>query len=248
MGFTHNNRYDTMIENYQFCQTPKGDNLTLTELWNGADAVVFDFDGVLADSEPFYRMSWNSVLGQYGHAVSEKTYWKYWAFLGQGLAGEITRTGLSVPDLEAARLQQRELYAGYCKNGTVPLFPLAGKVLNTVSLLTKCVIASNTHSSVVRSILKSKVDTFPHIIGGEGLRSKPFPDIFLRASEFLSVEPSRCLVFEDAWKGVKAADEAGMPAVLVRNRYNAGFQASEAACEIDGLNELYLFLKGILNG
>jgi beta-phosphoglucomutase-like phosphatase (HAD superfamily) len=248
MGFTHNNRYDTMIEIFVFCQTPGGDNLKLAELWNNAQAVLFDFDGVLADSEPFYRLSWNSVLRQYGHAVPEEIYWKYWAFLGQGLEGEITRTGLVVPDREAARVQQRSVYAGYCTSGDVPLFPLAVEVLDAASRLKKCVIASNTGSSLVRSILESRVDRFPGIIGGEGLRSKPFPDIFLKASEYLCVEPSRCLVFEDAWKGVKAAGEAGMPAVLVRNRYNAGFQAPEAACEIAGLSELHLFLEEVIIG
>ncbi len=248
MGFTLNNRYDTMIENCIFCQTLEGDNLTLNELWSGAQAVVFDFDGVLADSEPFYRKSWNSVLEKYGHSVSEEIYWKYWAFLGHGLEGEMQRTGLVVPDLEAARVQQRSIYTGYSTNGDIPLFPLAAEVLDAVSRLKKCVIASNTRSSLVRSILESRVDRFPAIIGGEGLRSKPFPDIFLKASEYLSVEPCRCLVFEDAWKGIKAAEEAGMPAILVRNGYNTGLQAPGAACEIAGLKELHLFLKDLGNG
>ncbi|MCD6587840.1 MAG: HAD family phosphatase, partial [Candidatus Fermentibacteraceae bacterium] len=207
-------------------------------MWNNAQAIVFDFDGVLADSEPFYRMSWNCVLERYGHTISEEIYWKYWAFLGKGLEGEIARTGLVVPDREAVRVQQRSIYNGYCANGDIPLFPLAVEVLDAASRLKKCVIASNTRSSLVRSILERRVDTFPGIIGGEGLRSKPFPDIFLRASEYLCVEPSRCLVFEDAWKGIKAAGKAGMPAVLVRNRCNAGLQAPEAACEIAGLSEL----------
>ena len=66
---------------------------TLSELWSNAQAVLFDFDGVLADSEPFYRKSWNTVLSDFDHSVSEKQYWKHWAFLGEGLEGEIPGGG-----------------------------------------------------------------------------------------------------------------------------------------------------------
>lgn len=108
-----------------------------------------------------------------------------------------------------------------------------------------CAIASNTDSSLVRTIAGADINSLPPVVGGEGLRPKPFPDIFLKASEYLSIDPSRCLVFEDAWKGIKAAESAGMPAVLVRNGYNTGLPSPEADCEIQGLNELHLFLKGL---
>lgn len=109
-----------------------------------------------------------------------------------------------------------------------------------------CAIASNTRSDLIMTITGKQINSIsmPPVIGGEGLRPKPFPDIFLRASRFLYVEPSECLVFEDAWKGVKAAESAGMPAVLVRNGYNTDLPSPEAACEIRGLGELFLFLKG----
>ena len=55
-----------------------------------------------------------------------------------------------------------------------------------------------------------------------GLRGKPHPDIFLRAAESLGVEPSRCLVFEDAPLGVEAARRAGMRAVALTTMLGAG--------------------------
>lgn len=221
--------------------------MTLSELWKNARAVLFDFDGVLADSEPFYRKSWNMVLANYNHTVPENEYWKHWAFFGRGLAGEIERTGLSIDndDIDSLARAQKDLYRDFCNKGMVPLFNHAPAVLTMAIGKKACAIASNTHSELVKTIAKSQIYTLPPVIGGEGLRRKPFPDIFLKASEYLSVAPSRCLVFEDAWKGVKAAESAGMPVVLIRNAYNAGLPAPEANCEIQGLQELYGFLKGL---
>lgn len=221
--------------------------MTLSELWNNARAVLFDFDGVLADSEPLYRKSWNMVLAKYNHSVPENEYWKHWAFFGRGLAGEIERTGLRIDenDIDSLTRTQKALYRDFCTKGMVPLFSHAPAVLAMAIERKECAIASNTHSELVKAIAKSQIDPLPPVTGGEGLRRKPFPDIFLKASDCLSVDPSRCLVFEDAWKGVKAAESAGMPVVLIRNRYNAGLPAPEANCEIQGLQELFCFLKGL---
>ena len=219
---------------------------TLSDLWTNAKAVLFDFDGVLADSEPFYRKSWNTVLSDFDHSVSEEDYWNYWAFLGEGLEGEIRRKGLRIDDAAALKTRQKELYTEYCMSNRIPLFPYTESILEMTMSLKPCAIASNTDSSLIKSITGSKIDHLPPVIGGEGLRAKPFPDIFLKASEFLSVSPSECLVFEDALKGVNAAVSAEIPVVLVRNRYNTDLEAPDASCQIQGLKELYTFLKGCL--
>lgn len=245
MGFTLYNRYDTMIEMGELNQTRGGVNLRLSELWNNAQAVLFDFDGVLADSEPVYRKSWNMVLADYGHSVPEKDYWNHWAFMGEGLAGEMKRTDLRIENVVSAKTRQKEIYSDLCRNGRVSLFPLAADVLKMVMSKKECAIASNTDSSLVKTISGNAFDSLPAVIGGEGLRPKPYPDIFLKASIFLSINPSRCLVFEDARKGVKAAESAGMPVVLVRNRYNKDLPCPGASCEIQGLQELYSFLGGL---
>jgi len=221
------------------------DKLKLSELWRNAEAILFDFDGVLADSEPVYRKSWNIVLSDYNHWIPKETYWEHWAFFGRGLAGEIERTGLRIHDVNAAQATQKAIYRDFCKKGLVPLFKEAADVLRIACREKPCAIASNTHSNLIKIIAGDAVKSLPPVIGGEGLRRKPFPDIFTKASDFLSVDPAGCLVFEDAWKGVRAAESAGMPVVLVRNGYNTGLPAPEASCDIQGLPELLRFLRGL---
>lgn len=212
--------------------------VNLDQLWHSCRAVLFDFDGVLADSEPFYRKSWNLVLSAYDHSIPEEVYWKHWAFLGEGLQGEIERTGLEVSSPEKEREKQREIYREFCLSGIIPLFPLAEKAVSSVMKRRPCVIASNTNSKLVKSIIGSSIPVIPSVTGGEGLRPKPAPDIFLRAAETLEVPPDSCLVFEDAMKGITAGNAAGMKVVLVRNRYNRDFDGFGAACEIQGLEEI----------
>ncbi|MGM0627877.1 MAG: hypothetical protein ACQETZ_06940, partial [Candidatus Fermentibacterota bacterium] len=59
----------------------------LTALLSGATHLILDFDGVVADSEPLFRRSWNHALSSVGHRVSEEDYWLHWSSLGEGLEG-----------------------------------------------------------------------------------------------------------------------------------------------------------------
>ncbi len=228
--------YDTIVENHNLNQTPEEPSLTFDKLWRRSKAVLFDFDGVIANSEPCYRSSWNSVLQAFGHSIPEDVYWWHWSFLGQGLEGEMERTGLAVPDIVRAKKRQREIYGRMCHEGSIPLFSGAVDALRSAMEFRRCAIASNTDSSLIRAIVEGKLPELPPVVGGEGLPPKPSPAIFLRAAETLGVEPSLCLVFEDADKGIRAAAGASMPSVLVRNDCNRSFPAGEACCEIPGIH------------
>jgi len=210
----------------------------LEGLWSSCEAILLDFDGVLADSEPFYRSSWNRVLSRWNHCVGEEDYWKYWAYLGQGLEGELERTGLHIPSPDEAKAQQREIYTEFCRSGAIEPFPGAEKLIGAIMERKPCAIASNTSSDLIRGITSGWGCVMPMIVGGEGMRSKPSPDIYLRASELLGVHPSRCLVIEDAMKGVVAGLEAGMKVILVRNGYNDSFDGHGAHGESRGLMPL----------
>lgn len=216
----------------------------LDELWSGCEAVLLDFDGVLADSEPFYRRSWNRVLSRWNHSVGEEDYWKHWAYLGEGLEGEMNRTGLNVPCPEDAKARQRSIYAEFCHSGAICPFPGAERLVSAVMEWKPCAIASNTSSDLIAGITSRWKVAMPVIVGGEGLRSKPSPDIYLRASGVLGIHPSRCLVIEDAMKGVIAGREAGMKVILVRNGYNDGFDGTGAHGESPGLLPLVEMVEG----
>ncbi len=215
-----------------------GDTHDAAELWKRAELLLFDFDGVLADSEPLYRRSWNEALEPWGHVIPEEDYWEHWSSRGEGLAGEIARKGLEGIDEGLAGRRQSEAYARLCREGRVPLFEGAAVLLRRLSGGSEpgcrpfC-IASNTDSGLVRVVLEAGGAPVPPIVGGEGLPRKPAPDIFLEAAGRMGADPRSTLVLEDSLKGALAAGKGGFRCVLVRNGLNGGMDIPCEA-EVDG--------------
>lgn len=215
--------------------------MSLRREWDNCGAVLFDFDGVLADSEPFYRETWNSAISP-AKPVGESEYYLRWSFLGQG-EQHLTEMGFTPEEREVLRNRQRELYRARCLSGAIPLFPDAAGLLSWVSVRKPCMIASNTDSDLVISVLERSGIPLPPVVGGEGLRHKPYPDIFLKAAGLLGVPPFSCLVVEDAWKGIEAARRGGFRAILVRTPHNSGMDAGDVR-EAGSLTELFREWKG----
>lgn len=215
--------------------------MSLRRLWEESSAVLFDFDGVLADSEPYYRETWNTAISPAG-PIPEDEYFLRWSFLGEG-ERHLSEMGFGPDERRALRESQKRLYGSLCMAGTVPLFPETADILAWVSRRKPCVIASNTESDLVRAVLRLGGGPEPVIVGGEGLRHKPHPDIFLVAAQRLGLPPARCLVVEDAWKGIEAASRGGFPSVLVRTANNAGMEA-RASSEAEGLGHLLNAWRG----
>ncbi|OPL19670.1 MAG: hypothetical protein AVO35_01480 [Candidatus Aegiribacteria sp. MLS_C] len=202
-----------------------GGEEALASAIEASDALLLDFDGVLADSEPVFRRAWNHALSPWGHTIGKNDYWNYWSSRGEGLEGEIRRRGISGIDVREAACRQREAYLKAVGNGEVSLFPGAVELLRRLDALAGntgmgyC-IASNTSESIIRDILLGNDAPVPMVVGGDGLPKKPSPDIFLKAASLLGAAPSRSLVAEDSWKGVKAAFTGGFRSILVLNPLN----------------------------
>lgn len=210
-------------------------------------ALLLDFDGVLADSEPLYRESWNLALAKWGLEIPEEEYYLHWTSLGGGLEGHLARhpDHRAVIDPAEASFFQKSVYASFCESGRVKLMEGAAVVLDELStgaFAGNCAIASNTDVSLIRSII-SKAGASPiPVVGGGGLPQKPMPDIFLRAASLLGSEPGGTLVFEDAWKGLEASSRGGFRSVLVRTRLNRDF-ALTAGYVLEGIGSLLPLLR-----
>ncbi len=208
---------------------------------------IFDFDGLLADSEPYHYKAYNEVFERYGHTLNKEEYWVEWTSKGKGIAGEIERHNLKLNvDPVDLRKQKFEVYSRFCQSGEIKLFPLAQSMAETLSVDHKLAIASGSWVKDIRSILKNAnaLNLFPVILGKESApREKPHPDIFLNAAEELGCAANECFVLEDALKGLNAAKEAGMPCIILRNPLNRNINFDGAELIFESLTDFVAALK-----
>ncbi len=206
-----------------------------------SEGIIFDFDGLLADSEPYHYLAYNEVFERYGHSLDEDEYWVEWTSKGKGIAGEIERHNLSLNvDPIDLRKQKFEVYSRYCQSGDIQLFPEAVRVVKLLKAKFPTAIASGSWRHDIRAILKNaKVEhLFDIILGKDSApREKPHPDIFLKAAETLQCPASKCIVIEDALKGLDASKAAGMSCFIIRNPLNQNIDFSEADLIFSSLSE-----------
>jgi len=184
--------------------------------------VIFDLDGVLADSELWWSEIDAKLLAENG-VVYRGEYHRNVLGISYRLAVEFYKKafGLSVPAEELMR-RRGEIAAEFFVN-RIGLFPSTKKVLQELrQMKLPLAVATSSVSASARPFLDRHQLTafFAVIVTGEEVeRGKPHPDIYLRAAEKLGVaaDPS-CLVVEDSLSGIAAAKAAKMHVVAIPDR------------------------------
>lgn len=176
-------------------------------------AVIFDLDGVLADSEPWWNEIDAKLLAEYGVPYRGE-YHRNVLGVSYRLGVEFYKKafGLSVPTEEMMR-RRGEIATQFFAN-RVGLFPSAKEVIEELRQMNLCLaVATSSVSASARPFLnRHQLTPFFNVIitGDEIERGKPHPDIYLRAAEKLGVAADACLVIEDALPGIAAAKAANM--------------------------------------
>jgi HAD superfamily hydrolase (TIGR01509 family) len=175
-------------------------------------------DGTLIDSMPLHHRSWQLWHAELGLTFDEAGFFE--ATAGRTNLEILTDLfpGKAHAELEALAWRKEELYR---ELAVTELQLIAGAAAVCAAArarglkLAVCTAAPPENIAVAfeRFGMSGWVDTVTS--PADGLRGKPYPDIFLAAAERLGVPPAACLVFEDAPLGIEAARRAGMPAVAL---------------------------------
>ncbi len=182
-------------------------------------AVVFDMDGVIFDSERLVMEGWKIIAEKYGYKDMEQVFYRC---IGVNTAGTkeivLAHYGQDFPYDEYKKETSRWFHERY-DNGRLPLKKGVREILAYMKQAgVPVALASSTREAVVRQELSDAglLEYFARVVGGDMVeRSKPAPDIFLRACEELGVEPKEAIAIEDSFNGIRAADAAGMMPVMV---------------------------------
>jgi HAD superfamily hydrolase (TIGR01509 family) len=184
------------------------------------EAVIFDMDGLMFDTERVSQIAWRRAAQDWGHDFHDDIY-KY--VIGRNVA-DIEKYLYQIfgPDfpIDQAYQRKREYVNEYIVEYGFPVKPGLGELLDLIEERSlKVAVASSSPREIVIRNLKFggiPLDRFDAIMGGDDVvNGKPAPDIFLATSEQLGVVPERCLVLEDSNTGIKAAHSAGMVPVMV---------------------------------
>ncbi|MDY6212967.1 MAG: HAD family phosphatase [Schaalia hyovaginalis] len=211
-------------------------------------AVVFDFDGLLVDSETLFHRVYAEILADHGHPFTRNDY-------SAGYAGRpvpaiarafVTDFKLPLSSEEVARRIHADEAALRAEG--VPLKPGARELLDHLKARGYRIgVASSSQRPRAMSVLEQHglVDFFAASAFAEDIsRGKPDPEVFLLAAARLGIDPSECLVLEDSTMGIEAAVNAGMRVICIPDMQAPDEEhRAMATAVLDGLNDVIGFLE-----
>src|SRR5207244_6641778 len=194
-------------------------------------AIIFDCDGVIADTEPIHMAAFGRVLAEEGITLTEEDYFAHYLALDdrgcftKALAG----AGRALAQEQLSKLIRRKAeYVEPAMQADLRILPGAAEFIQLASEVYPLAVASGALRAEIELVLKygNLRDHFRVSVSAEDVsHSKPHPDPFLKARELLDavtghhIEPSECLVIEDSIHGIRAAHLAAMRCLAVSNSY-----------------------------
>ena len=184
------------------------------------NAVFFDHDGTLVDSEPSHFQMWRQVLAHYGVPLSEEQYKNYYAGVPTAANAVDMVKRFALPERHTALAEAKNLATrAFLSKSAFPLMPDAKETLALFHSrgLQLAVVTGASRIGVQATIRAYSLhDYFATVVSGDDVRqSKPAPDCYLLAIRLLGVESAECIAIEDTEHGVNAANAAGLACLAV---------------------------------
>ena len=213
-------------------------------------AVVFDFDGVLANSEPLHFRAFREVAARRGLTLTEPEY--YNRYLGFDDVGAFRAMAddqgapLSSDDITALVAEKADVLEALEREGSV-LFPGAREAIARMASRGPIAIASGAiKPEILRVLDREDLRRYFHVIvaAEDTPLSKPDPAPYRLAVEQLSAHvgvrltPNECVALEDSRWGLQSARGAGLRTIAITQSYDAAALAADADIVIDTLDEL----------
>ncbi len=211
-------------------------------------AVIFDFDGVITDSEILHFRAFNKVLKKYGIKIKRKEYYKeYLGLSDKDLFSLFAQQGkIPAEDISSLIIKKNKIFEKMARSN--------GHIIDGVDYFLNLLRKEDVPMTICSGALKPEIklvldksgfeDYFSGIVSAEDVeKGKPDPEGFLKALEILKakmrddIKAGECVVIEDSHWGIDAANAAGMKTVAITNSYDAE-KLSSADMIVRHLSEL----------
>jgi HAD superfamily hydrolase (TIGR01509 family) len=183
-------------------------------------AIIFDMDGLMVDSEPLSYRAWNQVLQAYGYQMTDDVYHQ---IIGRRTdqSAEFILRHYPLPITAAAFTAKKTKIFHQIRAQGIPAMP--GLVALQDAIRERGIpwaVATSSprdHAEIILAQLGLTADCQAIAAGNEAPHGKPAPDIYLLAAARLGIDPAVCLALEDSEPGCQAASAAGMKVIAVPN-------------------------------
>lgn len=225
------------------------------------EALIFDVDGTLAETEEVHREAFNAAFAEAGlgwhwdpalyrrllEVTGGKERMRHFIDMAapQRVPGDVRDEPSLADAIAALHKRKTELYNQRIDEGRVDFRPGIFALLGAARAAhVRLAIATTTSLPNVESLLRAALGplaphTFEVIAAGDMVaRKKPAPDVYQLALERLGLAAGRCLALEDSVNGLQSAQAAGLATVVTRSAYTDGQHFAGALAEVDTLDEL----------
>ena len=183
--------------------------------------LIFDLDGVIANTADLHYRAWCKIGDQWGFNLSKAQNEELKGISRKDSILKIANwagKSFTNKELDAFAFEKNKNYLSYCQTlGTKDILPGVYDFINS-SMNKGLKLAVGSASKNAKIILQKLgiLDLFSIIVDGNMVQnSKPDPEVFIKCAEILELEPKSCVVFEDSQAGIQAAINAGMFSVGV---------------------------------
>ena len=222
------------------------------------EAILWDMDGVLADTErDGHRPAFNQAFAE----SNLDTVWnveRYGVLLETGggkerMTAHWNEVGwpANMPDVEAERqakvlelhLRKTDIFMDFIQQGSIPLRPGVLRIVDdAIAANLKLAVCSTSNEKAVRNLVQTLMGTeraqkFQVFAGDMVEKKKPAPDVYNMAVDRMGLNKSKCVIVEDSGIGLGAAKAAGIACIVTKSSYTAGEDFTGAAMIVDELGD-----------
>lgn len=207
------------------------------------EAVLFDFDGVIARTLPYHLHAWQIVLKPLNLRLKMSDIAVEEGARGRDIIKKIFKNkNISMDDREIDELykQKRRIYQETAKSRMYPEVPeFFNRVRQYVPRI--ALVTGAIYADIQRAVSDDLLANFDLIITSEEVvNAKPHPEPYLTAARKLNITPRQCLVIENAPLGIRAAKQAGMKVIALKTTIKNEQLLKEADYIVKGLMDIDL--------
>lgn len=209
-------------------------------MWEAFDAILFDNDGILVDTEPLFLQATQEILATVDVILTADEYHEISMRQGRAVFSLAEARGVSDDEIRVLRTSRNRRYSELIDQG-VRIFDGVAETLERLhGILPMAIVTSSDREHFDRIHKQTELMRFFDFVltAGEYAHHKPHPEPYLAAASRIGAAPDRCLVIEDTERGVRSATTAGMSCIVIPNELSKAGNFENAHTILHSMREL----------